>query len=137
MRRPGAGRGGRLRRGGQRRALGRRGEKLAARVLRRSGYRILARNLHVGRDEADLVVLDPDGRTVVIVEVKTRRDADRPAEGSINGAKQYRLARLASSLQRSGPLAGRPFRFDAVTVRVDEQQRPTVRHYVGAFEAPF
>ncbi len=125
------------RRGEDRRDLGRRGEKLAARCLRRKGYRILSRNLRVGRDEADLVALDPDGTTVVIVEVKTRRDNDRPAEGNINVAKQYRLARLAATVQRSGPLAGRPIRFDAVAVHVANEGPPRIKHYEGAFEGRF
>jgi putative endonuclease len=123
--------------GHDRRVLGRRGERLAARALRRRGFRILARNLTVGRDEADLVALDPDGATVVIVEVKTRRDADTPPEASINHHKQQRLARLAAILQRSGTYAGRPMRFDAVAVHFAGDARPEIRHYEGAFESPF
>ena len=55
---------------GARESLGDRGERLAARWLTRRGYRILHRKLTIGRDEADLVAVDPHG-TVVIVEVKT------------------------------------------------------------------
>ncbi|MBI4601734.1 MAG: YraN family protein, partial [Planctomycetes bacterium] len=48
--------------------LGRRGERAAARHLRRQGLRILARNVREGRGEIDLVALD--GATLVFVEVK-------------------------------------------------------------------
>ena len=82
--------------GQHRRILGRRGERRAARFLRRRGYRILHRNLTIGRDEADLVALDPDGRTIVIVEVKTRSSDYLAPEVKINRDKQYRLARLAA-----------------------------------------
>ena len=52
-------------------ALGRWGEDLAARELRRRGYDVLERNQRVGRGEVDLVARQ--GETVVLVEVKTRR----------------------------------------------------------------
>ncbi len=54
-------------------ALGRRGEDLAHRFLRRQGYTIVARNyrLPAGDGEADLIAWDGD--TLVIVEVKARQ----------------------------------------------------------------
>ena len=35
--------------------IGRRGEKIAARFLRRNGLRVLGRNLHFGKNELDIV----------------------------------------------------------------------------------
>ncbi len=122
---------------GGRHATGARGERYAARWLRRRGYQILMRNLTLGDDEADLVALDPDGVTVVIVEVKTRRSDEPPPEEQIDGRKRFRLARLAARLQRSGEYEGRPFRFDAVAIVWPDPGRPDVRHYVGAFDSPF
>ncbi len=52
--------------------LGRTGERLAERHLRRSGYRLLARNFRAAGAEIDLVAAEGD--TIVFVEVKTRRD---------------------------------------------------------------
>lgn len=49
------------------------GERAAERFLRALGYTLLARNWRSPRDrrdEADLIMLSPDGREVVIVEVK-------------------------------------------------------------------
>ena len=54
--------------------VGRKGERLAARRLRRAGYRILERNLRIGRDEADIVALDPDRTTIVIVDATFKED---------------------------------------------------------------
>lgn len=117
-------------------ALGRSGERVAARWLRRRGYRLLERNLAVGRDEADLVAIAPDGRTLVIVEVKARRGANWAPEDRIDRGKCYRLARLAARLQRRPAHADRPVRFDAIAVTWPAGSRPQVRHYVGAFESP-
>ena len=54
-----------------RKTLGQRGEAAAARYLRRRGYKVLARGDRLGPGELDLVMLDR--RTIVFVEVKTRR----------------------------------------------------------------
>lgn len=117
--------------------IGRRGERLAARWLRRRRYRILERNLPLVDDEADLVALDPDGRTIVIVEVKTRAAAFPPPESSITRTKQFRLARLASRLQKQKRYRGRPFRFDAIAIVWPAAQEPVIHHYEGAFESPW
>jgi putative endonuclease len=58
--------------GTEKKRLGRRGEKAAARFLKRRGLQILARNLHLGRGEIDIVALD--GSTLVFVEVKSRTE---------------------------------------------------------------
>lgn len=122
-----------LRRRSRGASLGRRGERLAARWLARRGFRILFRNLTVGRDEADLVAVDPDGRTLVIVEVKTRR-TDAPApEAGLDDRKGDRLARLAARLTRRREYRGHPVRLDAVAVVWPDGGRPEVRHHRGAF----
>ena len=61
-------------------SLGDRGEDAAAKFLKRQGYHILARSLDSPLGELDIIAVD--GRTVVFVEVKTRRseDAGRPSE---------------------------------------------------------
>ena len=51
--------------------LGQRGENLAARHLRNQGYKILIRNFRCDVGEVDIIVRD--GRSLVFVEVKTRR----------------------------------------------------------------
>ena len=123
--------------GGGRERLGHAGERIAARWLRRRGFRVLGRNVRIDHDEADLVVEDPDGRTVVIVEVKTRSSALHAPEVRVDARKQYRLARLASKLHGRRAFADRPFRFDVVAIVWLPDGAPDVRHVPGAFEAPW
>ncbi|MHC4127860.1 MAG: YraN family protein [Planctomycetota bacterium] len=124
-------------RGGRGGVLGEDGERLAARWLKRRGYRILHRGLRVGSDEADVVAVDPDGRTLVIVEVKTRA-ADAPGpEAGITRDKRFRLARLASRLQDRPRFRDHAIRFDAVAIVWPPDGDPEVRHYEDAFESPW
>ncbi len=57
-------------------SLGRQGEYLAIRYLRRKGYYLVARNIHQGKSEIDLVMCN--AREVVVVEVKARKPAGEP-----------------------------------------------------------
>ena len=97
-------------------ALGRRGERVAARHYRRRGYRILARNLRLGRSEVDLLLLSPTGMDVVIVEVKTSSSGLRGAGAALDRHKRRRIATAARALERSGLLAGHGLRVDGVLV---------------------
>src|SRR3954465_4892373 len=70
--------------------LGWRGEIVAARHLRRHGYRVLYRNFRAPHGgEVDLVCRDKREATLVFVEVKTRRSTDfgEPGE-AVNLSKQ-------------------------------------------------
>ncbi|MFG0253164.1 MAG: YraN family protein [Phycisphaerales bacterium JB038] len=112
--------------------LGRRGETVAARHLRRQGYRILQRNLRLKLGEVDLLCQDPDGRTLVIVEVKTRRADAVPAEANITAAKKRKLITLAQALGGQPDHRERPLRIDVVAVHLPDRGKPTIRHHVNA-----
>ena len=98
-----------------RRQLGDQGEDLAAAALKRQGYKILERNYVTPMGEIDLIARQ--GRTVVVVEVKTRKSArfGSPQEG-VSAAKQGRLRRLAEYYLKAKRLTGSPVRFDVVAV---------------------
>lgn len=123
------------------RDLGRAGERAAARLLKRSGYRILGRNVRLRIGEADLVCLAPDRATLVVVEVKTRRrGADRsvlgeimPPEASVHQHKRAKLAAVARALVRANGWEGRTVRIDVVAIEwPDRGGKPTLRHHPGA-----
>lgn len=119
----------------RKRSVGARGEAVAARFLRTSGFRVIGRNVHVGIGEADIVCIAPDKRTLVIVEVKTRvfarADGPRP-EDNVGAHKQRKLRQVAQAIARKRGLGDRPIRIDVVGVEFAEGQKPIVRHHPGA-----
>ena len=113
--------------------LGEQGERQAARHLRRLGYRIVARRHRRRYGEIDIIAVD--GRTVVFVEVKTRRSAEygRPAE-AVNAHRQSRLTRAALAFLKSHGLLECASRFDIVEVLWPQhQKRPQIQHLPNAF----
>jgi putative endonuclease len=97
------------------RRLARRGEKLAARHLRRRGCRILCRNVRLGYGEIDLVVLD--GSTLVFVEVKSQSEKSW-SDGleKIDHNKKRALRSACRRYLRSVPGPVESYRVDAVCV---------------------
>jgi len=96
--------------------LGRRGEQIAARYLRRSGYLILARNYWAAHAEIDLVAADHG--TLVFIEVKARTGTafGTPAE-AVDERKQARIRRAAEVfIARRRSLREVPVRFDVVGI---------------------
>lgn len=98
-----------------RRALGARGERLAAQWYERNGYEVLDRNWRCREGELDLVLRR--GGTVVFSEVKTRssRAYGSPAE-AVGPTKQRRIRRLALQWLGVHPMAAVEVRFDVVAV---------------------
>lgn len=117
------------------RTLGQRGERVAEHFLRRRGMRIVDRSARGGLGEIDLVAIDQ--RTIVFVEVKTRRTVRRgdPAD-AVDLAKQRRLTRLALAWLKRHELLENSARFDVVAITwPHEDQPPEIRHFPNAFEA--
>jgi putative endonuclease len=118
------------------RTLGQRGERAAAKYLKRRGYKILAtgdRLKHL--DELDIVAAD--GRTVVFVEVKTRSSQDHghPAD-AVDAVKQRKLTKLAVTYLKRHRLLDYPARFDVIAVTWPENARkPQIEYIQNAFEA--
>jgi putative endonuclease len=115
--------------------FGEQGERAAARLLRRLGYRIVVTRRRLRYGEIDVIAVD--GRTVVFVEVKTRRSgAIRPAL-SVDAVRRQRMTRAAVAFLKShGLLQKCPARFDIVEVIwPPDAPQPTIVHNANAFQA--
>jgi putative endonuclease len=115
--------------------LGYLGERAAERFLKHKDYRIVARGLRWRGGELDLVAVD--NRTVVFVEVKTRRGErfGRPAD-AVDTKKQQRITRAALYFLKRHGLLEHHCRFDVVAVTWPAgMKKPSIEHYQNAFEA--
>lgn len=108
-------------------------ETLVAGRLADAGWTVLARNLHVGRYELDIVAVDPGPpATLVVVEVRWRsgREFGLPEE-TVDHRKRVRVRSAAYGLLERGslpdgsPLPRLPLRFDLVVVEPGDR----VRHH--------
>ena len=112
---------------------GARGEKLACRYLKRSGYKILLRNFR-GRSGGEIDIVCRDKDTLVFVEVKTRtrEDFGRPVE-AVDREKQKRISRGALAWLRMLDNPDILFRFDVVEVIAVDGAKPRVELIKNAF----
>ena len=121
--------------------LGPRGEKLARRMLRRVGMKILAANYRCPAGEADLIALDRSTRrqfgaeTLVFVEVKTR-SSDRYTDpaSAVDADKQRHLEKIADHYLATHDAADLNVRFDIVSIVIPpDGTAPRIRHIPDAF----
>ncbi|MFM8251185.1 MAG: YraN family protein [Planctomycetota bacterium] len=116
--------------------MGERGERLAQRYLQRLGYQVVDRRVRGPLGELDIVAVQD--RTIVFVEVKTRRSHAKgsPLE-AVGETKQRRIARLALSWLKRHHLLHQPARFDVVGITwPHDDDRPRIRHVRNAFSPP-
>jgi putative endonuclease len=100
-----------------RRALGRRGEDVAATYLADLGFEIVGRNVRTRYGELDIVARE--GESLVFVEVRSRGD-DRlgSPEESVDARKQAKLVALAEGYLATLPEPPSSCRIDVVVVEI-------------------
>lgn len=121
--------------------IGKIGEKLAAKYLRRHRYRVIARNVHCGKNELDLIA--QNRQYIVFVEVKTRSFTSeqeallcRPAD-AVDAAKRERTLAAVRAYLREHPSKHCP-RIDVIEVYLDRSKHPRpfkIHHIEGAINA--
>jgi putative endonuclease len=114
-----------------RRATGLSGEAWVIAHLERQGFRLLARNVRVGRLEIDVIARRED--RLVFCEVRARKSsAFLDPIASIDRAKTARIRRAAALWLASHPQGSPQIRFDAASV-VFDQDPPRLDYYEAAF----
>ncbi len=99
----------------EKKELGKKGEEIALKFLKKRGYQILVRNYTCPLGEVDLVARKKD--TLVFVEVKTRRSMSfGPPELAVNSTKQAKLSKAALSFLKEKGLENAKARFDVVAI---------------------
>jgi putative endonuclease len=124
--------------------LGKLGEAYAAAYLEQLGYRIVAANftLPVGRNlrgaivNAELDLVAYEHNTLCFVEVKTRAsDWFAPPQANIDLRKRRQIARAARAYLQLFEIADQSYRFDVVTVVLEDVQSPRIELLRNYFTA--
>ncbi|MBI4687390.1 MAG: YraN family protein [Nitrospirae bacterium] len=112
--------------------LGREGEELAIKFLKKNGYKIIEQNYKTPLGEIDIIA--KDGETLTFIEVKARESLQfgQPFE-AVNYTKRKKITKVALSYIKKLKEVP-PCRFDVMSVYFKEG-RPEVELIRDAFEA--
>ncbi len=95
--------------------LGKKGEDLALRFLKKNGYRIIERNYVCKMGEIDIIAREKD--TLVFIEVKTRTSTTfGPPQLAVNASKQRQMSKVALNFLKEKKLEDVKARFDVVAI---------------------
>ena len=113
--------------------LGKWGEDEAALYLEDEGYVIIDRDWKIGKRDLDILALSPDGKTLVVVEVKTRSgDEYQQPEEAVDGRKMRNLAIAANAYVKEHQV-DKKLRFDIISVVGVGHQVEHLEHLKDAF----
>ncbi len=111
--------------------LGRWGEWIALKHLRKLGWDIVACNWKGFGGEVDLIAYDE--LFLVFVEVKTRRGpVTRAPEERVDWKKERKLDELAFNFLVSHEISETPVRLDVIAVETTDLREFVLRHYRSA-----
>jgi putative endonuclease len=99
----------------QKKELGKKGEEVAVRFLKKSGYHIIQRNYACRMGEMDVIAKEKD--TLVFVEVKTRTSTlFGSPQLAVNISKQKQISKVALNFLKEKHLEDVKARFDVVAI---------------------
>lgn len=112
--------------------LGKLGEEIAQKYLRKKKYKIVTKGFRLHRGEIDLIAYE--GETLVFIEVKTRRQgALGLPEESVNLQKQKQIRKIAAGYLALNNIDEVECRFDVLSLVFDDNGDYSLSHYEDAF----
>jgi putative endonuclease len=114
-------------------SLGGYGEEIAVTYLKDKKYKIIDRNYRCKCGELDIIATD--GKVLVFVEVKTRKNYSYgPPQLSVTQFKQRQISKAALTYVASKKLGDINARFDVIAILLLEQGKPQINHIKNAFD---
>jgi putative endonuclease len=114
--------------------LGKRGEEIAKKHFEDKGYELIAQNHRYDRAEIDLIFKNENTKTLVFVEVKTRRTKTfGEPEESVTEAKQLQIIKSAEGFLMNNEMYNDyEKRFDVAAIFI-ENGVEKINHIENAF----
>jgi putative endonuclease len=120
------------------RGVGTLGEDLAANFLTSRGFSILERNFRCKGGEVDIVARDRQDRSLVFVEVKTRRDLSFGVpQLAVTPFKQRQISKAALTWLARKRLQDSTARFDVIAILLSDDGKHRIEHIVNAFDLAY
>ena len=99
----------------EKKELGKKGEEIALRFLKKNGYHIIEKNYVCKMGEMDIIAKEKD--TLVFIEVKTRTSTTfGPPQLAVNSSKQRQLSKVALYFLKEKGIEDVKARFDVVAI---------------------
>jgi putative endonuclease len=104
----------------EKKELGKKGEEVAIRFLKKRGYRIIEKNYVCKMGEMDIIAREKD--TLAFIEVKTRTSTEfGPPQLAVNSSKQRQLSKVALNYLKEKKLEDVKARFDVVAILLGQK----------------
>jgi putative endonuclease len=117
-------------------SLGERGEEIAAAYLKGLKFTIVERNFRCKAGEVDIIARE--GKTLVFVEVKTRRNLSfGPPQLALTPFKQRQISKAALTWLAKKKLFGASARFDVIAILLPDHEVPIIDHIRNAFDLAY
>lgn len=118
------------------RSLGGIGESIAVTFLKGQGFKIVQCNYRCVCGEVDIIARD--GRTIVFVEVKCRKnEIYGPPQLAVTPFKQRQISKAALVWLSKKKLFDADARFDVVAIQLREHDVPMIEHIRNAFDLAY
>ena len=115
--------------------FGESGENLAAWYLKQNGYKIIEQNYRSRMGEIDIIA--KDGKTIVFVEVKSRRSIRYGSpKWAVTPKKQRKISMVALHYLKTTQQTDTKARFDVVAI-TSNQDEPQIEIVENAFELAY
>jgi len=112
--------------------LGKAGEEVALKYLKRKKFKIIKKGFRLYKGEIDVIAYDR--KTLVFIEVKTRRSRNFGLpEESVTTAKQRQIKKIAQGFMAFNNLENVECRFDVISLILKKNDGYFIRHFKDAF----
>jgi putative endonuclease len=102
--------------------LGKIGEDLALRKVKRLGYKVVAKNYRCPLGEIDLIAKDRG--CLVFIEIKTRKGKSVGyAKEAVDGRKRRQISKVALAYMKSNDCMDVKARFDVIAINIMGDQK--------------
>ena len=114
------------------------GEEVGANFLIERGYRIVERNFRCKGGEVDIIARDPRDKSLVFIEVKTRRGLSYGVpQLAVTPFKQRQISKAALTWLSKNRLHDTNARFDVIAILLHTGGQHAIDHIKNAFDLAY